>query len=198
MELARLVGSAREIESCARIWKSNGYEPILLTGPAATREKLAEALRLNPAILHVAAHVLFPPQQSDPGVVALALQPEGKIELLSATEIAGMKVKLGLVVLNGCSSSRAPALPGAGLMGMTRAWLAAGAHAVIATRWAMPDQDDGQLFQSFYDALSPSEQPRHPGSYAQMLQKAQVAELRAGGPRANPARWAAYFCVERN
>ena len=28
--------------------------------------------------------------------------------------------------------------------------------------------------------------------------EAQIAELHAGGRRANPANWASYFCVERN
>lgn len=198
-ELARLVGSAREIENCARIWRSQGYEPILLTGAAANRENLGEALRRNPVILHIAGHVLFPPQQrSGPGAVALTLRPDGKIELLSATEIASMRLKLGLVVLNGCSSARAATLPGTGLMGMTRAWLAAGARAVIVSRWATTDQDAGQLFQSFYDRIFPVQSSQRPSSFAQMLQQAQFAELRAGGRRGNPARWAAYFCVERN
>jgi CHAT domain-containing protein len=198
IELARLVGSAREIEDCARIWRSNGYNPILLRGAAANRENLAEALRRNPAVLHVAAHILFPPQESGPALVALALQPRGEIEFLSATEIAAMRLRLGLVVLNGCSSARAAALPGAGLMGMTRAWLAAGARAVIVTRWATADQGAGELFQSFYDHLSSPRGLHRRRSFAQLLQEAQLTELRAGGRRANPAYWAAYFCVERN
>jgi CHAT domain-containing protein len=198
LELARLVGSAREIENCARIWRLHGYEPTVLTGADANREKLAEALQHQPFILHVAAHVLFPPQDSGRGVIALALQSGGKIELLSASEIASMRLTLGLVVLNGCSSARAATLPGAGLMGMTRAWLAAGARAVIVTRWATTDQDAGQLFESFYERLPPVQRSPRLRSFAQMLQQAQFTELRAGGRRANPARWAAYFCVERN
>jgi tetratricopeptide (TPR) repeat protein len=198
MELARLVGSSREIESCARVWRSHGYEPILLRGAAANRENLAGALGRNPAVLHVAAHILFPPQYSGPGLIALALQRDGEIELLSATEIAAMRLKLGLVVLNGCSSAHAATLPGAGLMGMTRAWLAAGARAVIATRWAIGDEGDGEIFQSFYDRLSSVPGSQHRGSSAQVLQQAQLTEVRAGGRRANPASWAAYFCVERN
>jgi hypothetical protein len=35
-------------------------------------------------------------------------------------------------------------------------------------------------------------------SLAQVLQQAQLTELHAGGQRADPAHWAAYFCVERN
>jgi CHAT domain-containing protein len=149
-------------------------------------------------VVHLAAHVLFPSKHSGPGVVALGLQPGGEIELFSATEIASMRLRLGLVVVNGCSSAYAVTLPGAGLMGMTRAWLAAGARAVIVTRWAMTDQDDGELFRNFYEHLSALRRSQHRRSFAQLLQEAQLTELRAGGRRANPAHWAAYFCVERN
>jgi tetratricopeptide (TPR) repeat protein len=198
VELARLVGSGREIASCARIWRSQGIEPILLTGAAANKESLSEALRRSPAVLHMAAHILFPTQNSGLGLVALALRPRGEVELLSATEIANMRVKLGLVVLNGCSSAHAEILPGAGLMGMTRAWLAAGARAVIVTRWAMADEDDGEIFASFYQRLHAVHGFKDRKSFAQVLQLAQLNELHAGGRRASPAHWAAYFCVERN
>ena len=192
------MGSAREIENCARVWRSHGDEPILLRGATANRENLVGALRRNPAVVHLAAHVLFPSEHSGPGAVALALQPEGEIELLSATEIASMRLRLGLVVVNGCSSASAATLPGAGLMGMTRAWLAAGARAVIVTRWAMDDQDEGELFRTFYERFSALRSSQDRRSFAELLQQAQLAELRAGGRRANPAHWAAYFCVERN
>jgi CHAT domain-containing protein/tetratricopeptide (TPR) repeat protein len=198
MELARLVGSGREIESCAKVWRTLGYEPILLQGAAATRANLMDALRRKPAVLHLAVHVLFPGQDSSPGAIALSLTPVGELELLSANEIARMQLNIGLVVLNGCSSGRAAILPGAGLMGMTRAWLAAGARAVIATRWATADQNDGELFQSFYQRISSAPYSAHRKSFAESLQQAQIAELQAGGRRANPANWAAYFCVERN
>jgi CHAT domain-containing protein len=196
LELARLVGSAREITSCARIWSDRGFEPILLEGAAANRANLVAALRRDPAVVHVAAHLLFPAQQEGVGLVALGLQPSGDLDLLSATEISSMRINVGIVVLNACRSGQAPALPGAGLMGMTRAWMAAGAHAVIATRWPTDDQQDGRLFQSFYSHLASVR--LRPAKVAELLQEAQLIELRSGGPRANPAYWAAYFCVERN
>ncbi len=195
MEMARLVGSGREVRMYGDVWRSNGREPMILTGAAANRENLVDALRRNPSVLHIAAHVLFPPQPSGPGLIALALQPANGIELLSASEIGAMRFNLGVVVLNGCSSARGETLPGAGLMGMTRAWLAAGARAVIATRWATSDQQDGGLFRSFYSRLASSERLSRRPSFAQILQQAQLAALRSPGS-ANPANWAAYFCVE--
>jgi tetratricopeptide (TPR) repeat protein len=196
-ELARLAGSGREIESCARIWRSEGIEPVLLTGASANKKSLSDVLKQNPAVLHMAAHILFPERQSGLGFIALALQREGEIDLLSATEVASFRAKLGLVVLNGCSSAHAAILPGAGLMGMTRAWLAAGARAVVATRWALPDRNEGDIFATFYERLRTLGDSQDRPSFAQVLQQAQLSEMKAGGWRAKPAYWAAYLCVER-
>ena len=198
MELARLPGSGREIENCGRIWRSHGGEPVLLTGAAANKCNLMAALRRNPSLVHLAAHFVFPSRSSGPGLIALTLQPGTQVELLSATEVAAMRQNLGLVVLNGCSSAKAAILPGAGLMGMTRAWLAAGARAVIATRWATADPEGGELFHPFYSRLAGAEPAPVRGAFAGMLRQAQLSELRAGGRRSSPAYWAAYFCVERN
>jgi CHAT domain-containing protein len=197
LELPRLPGSAREIEACADVWRSNGEQTALLTGAAASTQNLTAALQRRPSVLHFAGHMLFPPGDRNRGFLALALQPGSGIDFLSDTETAGMSSSSGLVVLSGCSSGRGAVLPGAGLMGMTRAWLAAGSRAVIATRWPASDQDGKSLFSSFY-RLYFERRAKEPFSFGALLRESQLAELRAGGSRADPARWASYFCVERN
>jgi CHAT domain-containing protein len=82
-------------------------------------------------------------------------------------------------------------------MGLTRAWLVAGARAVISTRWPADDQESGGLFVSLY-RLYFRQRAHHPLSFGTLLQEAQLEELQAGGRRADPAHWASYFCVERN
>jgi CHAT domain-containing protein len=195
-QLSRLAGSAREIRNCAAIWRSQGVEPTVLMGASASKQNLIQALRSRPSIVHVAAHIIFPATAKGAGLIGLTLQPAGNVEFLSATEIANMRVTLGLVVLNGCSSADGQVLPGTGLMGMTRAWLAAGAHAVITRRWPMAD-DGGELFQSFYQHLGAFGNSVDRGSIARALQQAQVAQLRADGWRSSPTYWSAYFCVVR-
>jgi CHAT domain-containing protein len=197
MELPRLLGSGREVDNCAKIWQANGVRPVVLKGTAANKRELAQALRNRPSVVHVAAHFLFPPQEAGGGMVALSLLQAGsQVELLSDTETAGMRANLGLVVLNGCSSGQAEVLPGAGLMGMSRAWLAAGARAVILTRWPTSDQDAGGVFLSLYRLYF--HRAHGPVSFGVLLRRAQLEELHAGGARADPARWASYFCVETN
>jgi CHAT domain-containing protein len=197
LQFPRLVGSDLEIEKCARLWETRGSPAILLQGGAASKENLVDALRRAPAVLHVAAHILFPAQNRGAGFIALTIQPDGGAELLSTTEIGSLRTRVGLVILNGCGSARGVVLPGAGLMGMTRAWLAAGAQAVVATRWAMLN-DSGEFFQHFYKSLQAHGRPLERNSLARALAQAQVTFLRSGGRQAAPAYWSAYMLIGRN
>ena len=185
--LPRLVSSSAELDACARAW--NG-EHILLKGANASRRNLADQLRHNPAVVHFATRIVESSARSAYGLIALSLTNASETEVLSPLEIARWRIQAGLVVLSGCHSAAGAALPGTGLLGLTRAWLAAGAHAVVGSRWATPDED-GALFTALYGNLQA--QPRADGAGA--LRAAQLAMIRAGGWRANPRYWGAYFVV---
>jgi CHAT domain-containing protein len=73
-------------------------------------------------------------------------------------------------------------------MGLTRACQAAGAQAVVASRWPTPD-DSGALFLSFYRFLRAAPQ----AGPAVALQRAQIEMLQSRSWRSNPLYWGAYF-----
>ena len=85
-------------------------------------------------------------------MIALSLAPTGDAQVLSPLVISGWRIHAGLVALSGCHSAGGTALPGEGVMGLTRAWLAAGANSVVGSLWDTPD-DDGQLFRELYRNL---------------------------------------------
>lgn len=188
LELPRLVASATEIRECSRRWGAR--ETVLLEGPAACRDRLAEALRNRPAVLHLATHVLTPEGRRDGALMALSLGPTGTPEVLTSSEIASLSAAR-LVVLSGCSSGNGAPLPGAGLVGLTRAWLAAGADRVVASLWPTPD-DSGEIFLSFYGHTK--QQPRRA---AEALREAQLEMLHSGNWRQQPRYWAAYVVTGR-
>jgi len=187
LHLARLVGSAREVAACAAAW-SGPRLPVLLEGAAASRRGIESALDSHPAVLHFATHVLESRQSLRSGLIVLSLADRGRTEILTSAEIATWHLDGALVALSGCSSGSAEALPGTGLMGLTRAWQAAGASAVVASRWPRPD-DGGPLFVAFYRYLRASPQ----AGAAVALQHAQVDLLRSHTWRSSPSYWAAYF-----
>jgi hypothetical protein len=185
--LPRLVGSGAELDACARSWSG---ERVLLTGAAASRAGLAEQLRRNPAVVHLATHVLESSERPSYGLIALSLTPRRESELLPPYEIAGWRTNAGLVVLSGCHSAGGAQLPGTGLLGLTRAWLMAGARSVIGSNWDTPDES-GALFGALYRNLS-GERGNSP---AAALRAAQLEMIRSRGWRARPSYWGAYFVV---
>jgi CHAT domain-containing protein len=186
--LARLPGTAHEVESCARIWDARSRAAILLEGAEASPDHLREALRGPLAVVHIAAHFLREPVAPRASIIALSLASSGSPQLFSPIEITRAKIEAGVVVLSGCGSGRADTLPASGLMGLTRAWLAGGARAVVASHWPTPD-DSGSMFVDFYRYL----RSRPQAGPAVALQQAQLDMLRAGGWRSLPRYWATYF-----
>jgi CHAT domain-containing protein len=188
LNLPRLVGSSAEIRECAKAWGRNDH--VILTGADVSKPKLLEALALRPSVVHIAAHVVESTQKPAGGLITLSPDEQGRAEVLTQFEIARWRIETGLVVLSGCSSGRGAALPGTGLQGLTRAWLAAGAVNVIASQWATPD-DSGVLFASFYRHL----RTNAAANPAVALQRAQQDMMAAGGRSAHPRLWGAYFIV---
>ena len=187
LDLPRLVSSAAEIDSCAGAW---GGPATLLKGQAANRAELQAALRSNPAVVHVAAHVMQAGQNRGYGLLTLSLDPAGRAEVVAPYEIAHWQTKADLVVLSGCTSAAGSALPGTGVFGLTRAWLAAGARDVIASQWETPD-DTGALFRALYRHLR--EWP--PAGAAGALCRAQRDMIELGGWQSRPRYWGSYFAV---
>jgi CHAT domain-containing protein len=190
--LPRLPASGEEIAECARRW--NGSSSTILEGARATWENFRAALTPQTAVIHIAAHFLKAALPGRSSFIALSLERNGgrgpvAPELVSAADIGALRAPGALVVLSGCASSAGKVLPGAGLMGLTRAWMAAGASVVLATIWATPD-DDGLLVE-FYSFL------HRAGTVAglapaEALRRAQLAMLHSSTWRSAPHYWASY------
>jgi CHAT domain len=187
LALPRLPGSGAEIEMCARAWRGRS---ILLRGPDASREKLVQALLQHPAAVHLAAHYLESAGRNRYGLIALTLSPAGDSQVLTPFEISRWGIQAGMVVLSGCHSAAGVPLPGEGVLGLPRAWLAAGAESVVGSLWDTPD-DDGALFADLYRHLRVLDRL----DAARALRQAQLSMLRSGGRFGRPSYWGAYFVV---
>jgi tetratricopeptide (TPR) repeat protein len=194
--LPRIAGTGAEIEACARAW--NPAKARILTGAEAGIAPVREALLSNPAVIHFATHVVKGPGEHASGLIALSLDRSGAMGLLGPTEIVSHTISPRLIVLNGCHSAQGDALPGTGLMGLTRAWIGAGARSVLATRWDIADDAGASMMAAFYRALQ-----AHPeGGPSGALREAQLKYLqsevsRGETPVKGLAAAAAYFLLGR-
>lgn len=206
-QLPRLASSRIELESCARTW--NGPS-LLLTGRDANRQTAIRAIENGARVLHFSTHFIEKDGAPDEALLLLGLDAQGRAELLSTSDAVHIKVQNSLVVLSGCHSAAGAVYPGVGLVGMTRAWLMAGAQGVVASLWPTPD-DSGEIFQSFYRELQKGSlldrgaakeaAGKHRGQFlrkaAEALRNAQLEMLRTRTWRALPKYWGTYQLTAR-
>lgn len=194
LTLPRLPNTAGELDACSRAWGTPGA--VLLTGPVATADRIRRELSGGAAIVHFATHVIPAPVTAPgdyrSGLIALSLDSSGGMGLLGPKEIVARPVRSSLVVMNGCHSAQGEKLASTGLMGLTRAWIGAGARAVIATEWDIPD-DAAQIFLTdFYRALRHAPEQ----GVACALRAAQMAAIGRRTPQSGSG-WAAYSLLSR-
>ena len=184
-QLQRLVGSGDEIAASAGIWDNGGGTSLLLEGTEARRDDFLRSLDARPAVIHLATHVLFPSANREQALIAFGMgAPPAQPEFLTTSEVARLRAPGALVVMTGCAANAGVARAGAGLLGLTRAWLMAGASSVISTAWPVED-NSGAMFARFYFYLR-----NHSAAEALRLSQREVAHSRTG--RDAPASWASY------
>ena len=136
-----------------------------LTGTEATKEEVLKRIT-SAALVHIAAH-----GRRETGEIALAPNPgwqkhydgssrskaknKGPKEddyVLKMSDVQAVKLRAKLVVLS-CSHSGRGGIKSEGVVGIARAFLAAGARSVLASLWAISDQATMKFMKSFYHHL---------------------------------------------
>ena len=72
---------------------------------------------------------------------------------LPVTDIFNMRLGADLVVLSACETGLGPNVRGEGLVGMTRAFMYAGAPTVVVSLWSVSDPATASLMAEFYSGL---------------------------------------------
>lgn len=174
----RLPGSRREAESIAAI-----HGASILQGDDATPARVSAAMASS-AIVHYAGHA----DSNAETYGALLLASNGNDSgLLSAGDIARLELRARpLVVLSACGTLRGKPTHIAGMPSLARAFLAAGARAVVGTLWEIDDDVAAPLFIRFHERLRAGEVP------AGALRAAQLEMLQSSVPRLrHPSSWSA-------
>ncbi|MFM2429909.1 MAG: hypothetical protein RLZZ511_1122 [Cyanobacteriota bacterium] len=155
-----------------------------LIGAAMTRQAVIDRLG-RAKLIHLATHGLLGYGQNNaldiPGAIALT-PTAGDHGLLTAMEIARLKVQADLVVLSACDTGRGM-ISGDGVLGLSRSWLVAGAKNVLVSLWAVNDASTSVLMEQFYAALAMENDP------ALALRSAMLKTME-GYP--SPYDWAAF------
>ena len=208
MEIPPLPGAEAEAKAIATILNTTA-----LTGAAATKRAVMAQIA-GARYVHLATHgfldrltdqaqsgvnphvreiALFD-QTADGGAKTpgmLALAPSGSPEndrdsgMLTADEIAQWSTQAELVVMSACDSGRG-AINDDGVIGLSRAWMAAGAPSVMVTLWTIPDDATKDLMVAFYQQLVAG---------ARKAEALRLAMLATRTKYPDPFNWAAFLLI---
>jgi len=159
-----------------------------LIGKAATLGRFRE---ISPTsdVVHIAAHGIFDdhdPMSSHMVLAAESGQPQDG--WLRAREIQGMQLKAELVVLSGCETGKGSFQDGEGLVGMSWAALAAGAHGSLASAWRVEASSTTEMMIAFHQNMLQGV------SKAESLRRAEL-KLLHGDKYGHPFYWAAFVLM---
>jgi len=120
----------------------------LLTGDKATEGWVVRNIS-DFDIIHLASHGEFDPVNPLFSSIKLARdeQDDGN---LRASEIFGLDIRAGLVMLSACQTGLGKITSGDDVIGMNRAFLYAGTHAIMSSLWRVSDISTALLVKQFY------------------------------------------------
>jgi CHAT domain-containing protein/tetratricopeptide (TPR) repeat protein len=142
----------------------------------------AAALRTHAAhapVVHLATHAEF--RADNPLFSGLQLADAW----LTTLDIFGLELDASLVTLSGCHTGRSVVAGGEELLGLARAFFAAGASSLLLSLWAVEDGSAAQFMEKYYGALTGGHTK---ASALQAAQRAFVADARY----CHPYYWAPF------
>ena len=129
----------------------------LLSGAAATATNLRAAGRAATYdFVHITAHGILNERRPRFSGLLLTPESEGDDGFFAVGEAFGLELHCRQVVLSACSSALGERVTGEGLVGLTRAFLYAGAGSVVAALWEVSGQATAIFMGTFYGEISDS------------------------------------------
>ena len=162
-----------------------------LLGREATEDGVWDAIAEQERwrAIHFACHGLIDSEK--PQFSSLAITPSPANDgFLTVAEVASRSFRADLVVLSACDTARGRVYASEGVLGLTRAFMQAGAPRVICSAWKVDDAATSALMIEFYRRWNPPDGTSGvPAAHA--LRQAQ-AYIRSKPAWRHPYYWAAW------
>jgi CHAT domain-containing protein len=188
--LARLPRTRDEVQDIASLFppeRRRVYLGAESTEDAVKRESLRDYKRL-----HFATHSLTDEESPSRSAVVLSLDGDPQEDgFLEASEIAELDMDCDLAVLSACQTGRGQLFSGEGIVGLSRAFLIAGARSVVVSLWNVTEISTGQLMKNFYKQLA-----RGAGN-ASALRDAKLQMIDSTKEIQHPYYWAPFVMIGR-
>ncbi|OPY90641.1 MAG: Outer membrane porin F precursor [Syntrophaceae bacterium PtaU1.Bin231] len=182
----RLPNTEKEVREVARLFGS----ARTLIGPDASEERVkAEDLTGRRYVLFSTHGILGNeiPYVRQPALVLNLVGNTKEDGFLTAAEIFGMNLNAELVGLSACQTGLGVQSAGEGVVGLSRAFMYAGADSVLVSLWSVSDESTYRLMVKFFEGLNA-------GKDKLTALKEAKRHLRAGGYD-SPFYWAPFIIM---
>jgi len=188
--LARLSGTRTEADEISKIAKAGGAQADLWTDLNANEDNVRSHDMTGYRFMHVATHGLLDADRPQfTGVVLSLVGNKTNDGFLRTDEIFNLKLGTPLVMLSACETGLGKERRGEWVIGLTRAFMYAGAPTVGVSLWSVADKSTADLMTDFYKRLLTGS-----SSPAASMRAAQVAMI-DGKKYSAPFYWAPFVLV---
>jgi CHAT domain-containing protein len=162
---------------------------VLLLGDNATETAFRSEPLADFKVIHFAVHGISSPDFPERDALVLGRDRRSNDDgLLQVREIAQLKLNADLVTLSACSTGTGKLEGEEGILGLTQAFLFAGARTVASSLWPVDDASTEVLMKRFYIHLAQGEDE------ASALRQAKLDYLNQNGDKP-PIFWAPFVVV---
>ncbi len=190
--LARLTGTRAEAQQVAGLAKTTGMKTDVWLDLDASEANVEARDLKQYRVIHFATHGLLNAERPQfTGVVLSLVGNKGtKDGFLRTDEIFNLKLSSPLVMLSACETGLGKEKRGEGVIGLTRAFMYAGAPTVGVSLWSVADKSTADLMTDFYKNLFSKAGPP-PAS----AMRAARQNMIAGKKYSAPFYWAPFILV---
>lgn len=191
LPLARLDGTRAEADQISKLAKASGGQADVWLDLNASEENVETRDTSKYRVIHIATHGLLDAERPQfTGLVLSLIGNKSQDGFLRTDEVFNLRLGAPLVMLSACETGLGKEKRGEGVMGLTRAFLYAGAPTVGVSLWSVADKSTAELMSEFYKRLLASDN----ASASTSLRAAQL-EMIGGKKYSAPFYWAPFVLV---
>lgn len=182
LDLARLPFTRREADLISSVIPEDQKAKWL--DFAANRRSAISPQLSNYRFVHFATHGFINDQNPElSGLVFSTIDEDGKEQdgFLRVGDIFSLKLPAEMIVLSGCQTGLGKEIKGEGLVGMSRAFMYAGAKRLMVSLWDINDEATSELMSHLYREMFGSKK-RSPAAALRQAQNAMIKDKRWNNP----------------
>lgn len=183
-----------EIITIYNMHKSKGLSANIYTRNDANEYIIKTKELNNYRRIHLATHGFV--NSEVPELSGLLFYPQFQMDedgIVYTNEIFSLNLNASLLVLSACETGLGMLQKGEGLIGLSRAFLYAGAENLVVSLWQVSDNSTSELMIEFYDSLLETNEQ---SNYAESLRDAKLILINSE-KYSHPKYWSPFILVGR-